>query len=130
MAGDFIGCLAERPCPFTRLNQNKHQRGTRAPGYILRQNTTQEDSISIIMAAGQKLYPRATVKKIVKAHSKRNVTKNVDVLVSIIDASSQINLLMLSRYSSTTRSSYKRTRISLPFDGAPMLRVQVCRDKC
>lgn len=35
------------------------------------------------MAAGQKLYPRATVKKIVKAHTKRNVGKNVDVLVSI-----------------------------------------------
>lgn len=34
------------------------------------------------MAAGQKLYPRATVKKIVKAHSKRNVSKNVDILVS------------------------------------------------
>ncbi|TVY83732.1 hypothetical protein LSUE1_G001679 [Lachnellula suecica] len=33
------------------------------------------------MAGGQKLYPRATVKKIVKAHSKRNVTKNVDVLI-------------------------------------------------
>ncbi|EKD21016.1 hypothetical protein MBM_00129 [Drepanopeziza brunnea f. sp. 'multigermtubi' MB_m1] len=33
------------------------------------------------MAACQKLYPRATVKKIVKAHSKRNVTKNVDVLI-------------------------------------------------
>ncbi|EPE34978.1 Histone-fold containing protein [Glarea lozoyensis ATCC 20868] len=33
------------------------------------------------MAAGQKLYPRATVKKIVKAHSNRNVSKNVDVLI-------------------------------------------------
>ncbi|CZT45552.1 uncharacterized protein RSE6_05869 [Rhynchosporium secalis] len=33
------------------------------------------------MAATQKLYPRATVKKIVKAHSKRNVSKNVDVLI-------------------------------------------------
>ncbi|KAH8786697.1 hypothetical protein BGZ57DRAFT_881912 [Hyaloscypha finlandica] len=33
------------------------------------------------MAASQKLYPRATVKKIVKAHSKRNVSKNVDVLI-------------------------------------------------
>jgi hypothetical protein len=42
---------------------------------------------SIAMAAGQKLYPRATVKKIVKAHSKRNVSKNVDVLVCILDAS-------------------------------------------
>jgi hypothetical protein len=39
------------------------------------------------MAAGQKLYPRATVKKIVKAHSKRNVSKNVDVLVGFPDAS-------------------------------------------
>ncbi|KAM3079012.1 hypothetical protein ACMFMF_003940 [Clarireedia jacksonii] len=35
------------------------------------------------MAAAQKLYPRATLKKIVKAHSKRNLSKNVDVLVSI-----------------------------------------------
>lgn len=34
------------------------------------------------MAAAQKLYPRATVKRIVKAHSKKNLSKNVDVLVS------------------------------------------------
>lgn len=34
------------------------------------------------MAPAQKLYPRATVRKIVKAHSKRSVSKNVDVLVS------------------------------------------------
>lgn len=34
------------------------------------------------MAAGQKLYPRATLKKIVKAHSRKNVSKNADVLVS------------------------------------------------
>ncbi|TGJ79449.1 hypothetical protein E0Z10_g9308 [Xylaria hypoxylon] len=34
-----------------------------------------------IMAAGQKMYPRATVKKIVKAHSKCNVSKNVDVMI-------------------------------------------------
>jgi len=33
------------------------------------------------MAQGQKLYPRATVKKIVKAHSNCSVSKNVDVLV-------------------------------------------------
>lgn len=33
------------------------------------------------MATGQKLYPRASLKKIIKAHSKRNLTKNVDVLV-------------------------------------------------
>ncbi|KAH8166433.1 hypothetical protein CIB48_g1798 [Xylaria polymorpha] len=33
------------------------------------------------MAPGQKMYPRATVKKIVKAHSKCNVSKNVDVMI-------------------------------------------------
>ncbi|RYP53394.1 hypothetical protein DL768_001639 [Monosporascus sp. mg162] len=33
------------------------------------------------MAPGQKMYPRATVKKIVKAHSKCNVSKNVDVMM-------------------------------------------------
>lgn len=32
---------------------------------------------------GQKLYPRATVKKIVKAHSNCNVSKNADVMVPI-----------------------------------------------
>ncbi|KAI1753047.1 hypothetical protein F4782DRAFT_96248 [Xylaria castorea] len=35
------------------------------------------------MAPGQKMYPRATVKKIVKAHSKCNVSKNVDVMVRL-----------------------------------------------
>ncbi|KAK3997197.1 hypothetical protein QBC43DRAFT_320379 [Cladorrhinum sp. PSN259] len=30
---------------------------------------------------GQKLYPRATVKKIVKAHSNCNVSKNADVMI-------------------------------------------------
>ncbi|TPX09996.1 uncharacterized protein E0L32_008843 [Thyridium curvatum] len=33
------------------------------------------------MAPGQKLYPRATVRKIVKAHSNCNVSKNVDVMI-------------------------------------------------
>ncbi|RKU41438.1 hypothetical protein DL546_001072 [Coniochaeta pulveracea] len=33
------------------------------------------------MAPGQKLYPRATVKKIVKAHSNCNISKNVDVTI-------------------------------------------------
>jgi hypothetical protein len=34
------------------------------------------------MAATQKLYPRGTVKRIVKAHSNHNVSKNADILVS------------------------------------------------
>ncbi|KAH8704235.1 hypothetical protein BGW36DRAFT_370933 [Talaromyces proteolyticus] len=33
------------------------------------------------MVATQKLYPRATVKRIVKAHAGRNISKNTDVLV-------------------------------------------------
>lgn len=33
------------------------------------------------MASTQKLYPRATVKRIVKAHSKKSVSKDVDILV-------------------------------------------------
>ncbi|KAI0974710.1 hypothetical protein F4678DRAFT_470093 [Xylaria arbuscula] len=33
------------------------------------------------MAPGQKMYPRATVKKIVKAHSNCNVSKKVDVMI-------------------------------------------------
>lgn len=33
------------------------------------------------MVATQKLYPRATVKRIVKAHANRNVSKNADILV-------------------------------------------------
>ncbi|OQE22114.1 hypothetical protein PENFLA_c013G04322 [Penicillium flavigenum] len=31
--------------------------------------------------AVQKLYPRATVKRIVKAHSNRSVSKNADILI-------------------------------------------------
>lgn len=41
------------------------------------------------MATAQKLYPRATLKRIIKAHSKRNVTKNVDVLVIFPAGASQ-----------------------------------------
>ncbi|KAA6409813.1 MAG: Histone-fold containing [Lasallia pustulata] len=33
------------------------------------------------MAAAPKLYPRSTIKRIIKAHSKRPLSKNVDVLI-------------------------------------------------
>ncbi|EKV13018.1 hypothetical protein PDIG_40420 [Penicillium digitatum PHI26] len=33
------------------------------------------------MAVAQKLYPRGTVKRIVKAHSNRSVSKNADILI-------------------------------------------------
>jgi hypothetical protein len=93
---------------LSRANKTPRPEQRRIP-----QNPTSRSTSSLTMAAGQKLYPRATVKKIVKAHSKRNVTKNVDVLVSLVDASPQKASLMKSRYSSTTRSSFKRTRFSL-----------------
>lgn len=35
------------------------------------------------MVATQKLYPRGTVKRIVKAHAGRNISKNADVLVRL-----------------------------------------------
>lgn len=38
-------------------------------------------AFSSIKMPGQKLYPRATVKKIVKAHSNCSVSKNADVMV-------------------------------------------------
>lgn len=41
-----------------------------------------KNCIFLIMAPGQKAYPRGTVKKIVKAHSNCNLSKNVDVMVS------------------------------------------------
>lgn len=34
------------------------------------------------MAATQKLYPRATVKRIVKAQANRSLSKNADILVN------------------------------------------------
>ncbi|CAK7228759.1 hypothetical protein SBRCBS47491_007015 [Sporothrix bragantina] len=33
------------------------------------------------MAPGQKMYPRATVKKIVKAHANANLSRNADVVI-------------------------------------------------
>ncbi|KAF2092884.1 hypothetical protein NA57DRAFT_15326, partial [Rhizodiscina lignyota] len=38
------------------------------------------------MAASQSLYPRGTVKRIVKAHSNRPLSKNADILVSTFSA--------------------------------------------
>lgn len=41
------------------------------------------------MATTQKLYPRGTVKRIVKAHSNRSVSKNADILVRYKHSKSQ-----------------------------------------
>lgn len=69
------------------------------------------------MAAGQKLYPRATVKKIVKAHSKRNVSKNVDVLVGVPTRHITLCLLIFSADIPRLRSLFTNVR-----DFAPILR--------
>jgi hypothetical protein len=47
------------------------------------------------MAVAQKLYPRATVKRIVKAHSRRAVSKNADIQVSPAATFSGISNLTL-----------------------------------
>ena len=40
------------------------------------------EPLSAVNMAAKNLYPRSTVKRIVKAHSNRSISKNVDVLVS------------------------------------------------
>ena len=45
------------------------------------------------MATAPKLYPRATIKKIVKAHSRKALSKNADVLVCV-----PVSWLLLSKY--------------------------------
>jgi hypothetical protein len=37
------------------------------------------------MALGKKAYPKATVKKIIKAHSNHNIKKNADVTVRMAE---------------------------------------------
>jgi len=44
------------------------------------------------MAPSTSLYPRATVKRIVKAHSNRGVSKNVDILVCLPMPKSDVNM--------------------------------------
>lgn len=44
-----------------------------------------------VMVATPKLYPRATVKRIVKAHSRRPLSKNADILVSRLLSSQRDN---------------------------------------
>ncbi|KAL4727636.1 hypothetical protein ACLX1H_004320 [Fusarium chlamydosporum] len=41
------------------------------------------------MALGKKPYPKATVKKIIKAHSNHNIKKNADVTVLVKEAAIQ-----------------------------------------
>lgn len=58
----------------------------------------------------QTMYPRATVKKIVKAHANRPLSKNVDILVSYHSRNIGTKHLAdnrTKRFSSTTRSSCK-----------------------
>jgi len=62
------------------LENNKRQ-PTSQQLLRIQQSATIFENLHKAMASGQKLYPRATVKKIVKAHSKKNVTKNVDVMI-------------------------------------------------
>lgn len=50
------------------------------------------------MAPGQKMYPRGTVKKIIKAHSNCSISKNVDVLVSSSCSSTRLRRRALTLF--------------------------------
>lgn len=43
--------------------------------------------------AVQKLYPRSTIKRTVKAHSNRNVSKNADILVSLFPFKEVVDII-------------------------------------
>ena len=72
------------------------------------------------MATGQKLYPRATVKKIVKAHSKCNVSKNVDVMVRF---PTRLPNTLLTAYEDLPRLRPLSTNVCIPSCTA-MLRIE------
>lgn len=75
----MIGCLAE--ALVARL-MKKTKQSPRHSDTFYKHCSRSQDTYPT-MAAGQKLYPRATVKKIIKAHSKTNLSKNVDVVVGL-----------------------------------------------
>ncbi|QSZ33850.1 hypothetical protein DSL72_005423 [Monilinia vaccinii-corymbosi] len=82
------------------------------------------------MAAGQKLYPRASLKKIVKAHSKRNLTKNVDVLIFLdymlfletLMKEASINAKQAGERGISAKSIKKVTEVCLTFLLPPITR--------
>lgn len=73
------------------------------------------------MALGKKAYPKATVKKIIKAHSNHNIKKNADVTVRDpkTDASPILSALLTHpRYSLTTYYSWIRAYTSPLFEAS------------
>lgn len=86
-------CLHLGNCrPQTKQTASPHPRNvtpncdteltsTNLPYFDIFTTTQYPRSSTVIMAPGQKAYPRGTVKKIVKAHSNCNLSKNVDVMV-------------------------------------------------
>lgn len=65
------------------------------------------------MALGKKPYPKATVKKIIKAHSNHNIKKNADVTVRPGRLSiATVLMFTCLRSSSTTSCSWKRMALT------------------
>lgn len=71
------------------------------------------------MAPTRKLYPRSTIKRIIKAHSKRSLSKNVDILVSVAYHASStwliywIDLLGLRAFLTRVRASRVPTALAM-----------------
>jgi hypothetical protein len=72
MAAHGLTCMARQP---ERRDKHRHSAIANPPD----QHTNKSGSECVKMP--QTLYPRGTVKKIVKAHANRALSKNVDILV-------------------------------------------------
>lgn len=60
-------------------DQHQHQHN-RLTVFVARHNT-RSTAAAFTMALAKKAYPKATLKKIIKAHSNRNIKKGADVSV-------------------------------------------------
>lgn len=64
---------------ISNITPNKHP--TKAHPHPEEERTHQKEATKRNQRMAQTLYPRGTVKKIIKAHSNRPLSKNVDILV-------------------------------------------------
>lgn len=72
--------MTQRSCHKRHRTRGNNKRRLFTPSSIVHDSDQETHNHGAIMAV-QKLYPRSTIKRIVKAHSKKSVSKNADVLV-------------------------------------------------
>ena len=77
------------PCqrhPYPKAPHNPSQDINKADSVFRKPHSSRPTQANM---AVQKLYPRSTVKRIVKAHSKKNISRNADVMVLSCHATSR-----------------------------------------